>query len=80
MVLKVHTLYRVEFTVEDCLDHGGDSAELEEMRSNAVYRPNSIKYSAEMSTCSWHGDQLRSGPRSGELIEINISQGYSKSG
>jgi hypothetical protein len=25
-------------------------------------------------SCSWHGDQLRSGPRSGELIEINISQ------
>lgn len=25
MVLKVLTLYRVEFTVEDCLDHRGDA-------------------------------------------------------
>lgn len=25
MILKVLTLYRVEFTVEDCLDHGGDT-------------------------------------------------------
>ena len=28
------------------------------------------------SSCSELGDQLRSGPRSGELIEINISQRY----
>jgi hypothetical protein len=80
MVSKVLTLYRVEFTVEDCLDHGGDAAGLGEVRGNAIYRPSSIKYSAETSSCSWHGDQLRSGPRSGELIEINISQGYSTLG
>jgi hypothetical protein len=32
MVLKVLTLYRVEFTVEDCLDHRGEAVAPGQMR------------------------------------------------
>lgn len=34
MVLKVLTLYRVEFTVEDCLNHRGDAVRLGGMRDS----------------------------------------------
>lgn len=47
-----------------------NQTEYEEAQSISQIQSNT---ELKRGSCLWHGDQLRSGPRSGELIEINIS-------